>query len=147
MSNYKKIARIFIVCSLIILFCGVIYFLLIISGLWEKLNSVDKLQAFILNLGFWGRFAYVFFQFLQVTILPLPAPFIIIAGSLIYGPFEAGLLSLSGILLGSAFAFFLGRYFGKKIVIFMVGAEAEQKWRKYLNNCKYTFVYLEQQEL
>ncbi len=118
------------------------YFILNITGLWEKLNSVEKLQAIILELGFWGRFAFVFLQFLQVTFIPIPSPILIIAGSLIYGPFEAGLLSIAGILLGSALAFFLGRVFGKKLVIFMVGKEAEKKWRSFLSSCKYTFVLM-----
>lgn len=138
----KKVLRIILVLLLLILFLGAVYLILVVSGLWEQLNSVGKLQDIILNLGFWGRFAFVFLQFLQVTFIPLPSPILIIAGSLIYGPFEAGLLSISGILLGSAFAFFLGRVFGKKLVIFMVGKEVEKKWRKFLTSCKYTFVIM-----
>ncbi len=142
MSKRKKILRICLVVFILALALGLIYFILNVTGLWEKLNSVEKLQAIILELGFWGRFAFVFLQFLQVTFIPIPSPILIIAGSLIYGPFEAGLLSIAGILLGSALAFFLGRVFGKKLVIFMVGKEAEKKWRAFLTNCKYTFVLM-----
>ncbi len=142
MSKTKKILRICLVVVLIALFLGLMYFILNITGLWEKLNSVDKLQTIILELGFWGRFAFVFLQFLQVTFIPVPSPILIIAGSLIYGPFEAGLLSIAGILLGSALAFFLGRVFGKRLVVFMVGKEAEKKWRAFLSSCKYTFVLM-----
>ncbi len=118
------------------------YFILRITGLWEKVNSVSKLQNLILELGFWGRSAFVFLQFLQVTFLPIPSPILVVAGTLVYGPFEAGLLSLAGILLGSAVAFFIGRVFGKKLVVFMVGAKTEEKWRKFLSGCKYTFVLM-----
>lgn len=142
MSLTKKIFRILLVCLFIGLILGLVYFILQRTGLWEKFNSATKLQEFILELGFWGRFTFVFLQFLQVTFIPIPSPILIVAGSLIYGPFEAGLLSIAGILLGSAFAFFLGRVFGKKLVVFMVGAEAEKKWRKFLTNCKYTFVLM-----
>jgi len=141
-SFSKKLLRIVLVLVLLTLVLGLIYFVLEISGLWEKLNSVDKLQAVILELGFWGRLIFVLLQFLQVTLVPLPSPVLIIAGSLIYGPFQAGLLSISGILLGSAFAFFLGRMFGKKLVVFMVGQQAERKWSKFLSGCKYTFVLM-----
>ncbi len=142
MSLSKKIFRSLLVIVIIALVLGLMYFILNITGLWEKLNSVDKLQGIILELGFWGRFTFVFLQFLQVTFLPLPSPILIIAGSLIYGPFEAGLLSIAGILLGSALAFFLGRVFGKKLVVFMVGKDAEKKWSAFLSNCKYTFVVM-----
>lgn len=118
------------------------YLILRWTGMWERLNSATKLQEFILSLGFWGRSAFVFLQFLQVTLIPIPSPVIIGAGSLIYGPFEAGLLSLSGILLGSALAFFLGRVFGKRLVSFVVGESVCSKWRTFLNRCKYTFVIM-----
>lgn len=141
-SFKKKLLRIILVLVLITFVLGLLYFALEVTGLWEKLNSVDKLQSVILELGFWGRFIFVLLQFLQVTFVPLPSPVLIIAGSLIYGPFQAGLLSISGILLGSAFAFFLGRVFGKKLVVFMVGEQTEKKWRKFLSGCKYTFVIM-----
>ena len=124
MENFslsKKILRSIIVALAIVLFLVVVYFILVWTGLWEQLNSVEKLKNFILGLGFYGRTAFVLFQFLQVTFIPLPSPILVIAGSLIYGPFQSGLLSLAGILLGSAFAFFLGRVFGRKLVNFTVG--------------------------
>ena len=142
LSRKKKILRTLLVIAMIALFLTLSYFILVWTGLWEKFNSVDKLKNLILGLGIWGRITFVFLQFLQVTILPLPSPIIIIAGSLIYGPFQAGLLSLAGILLGSAFAFFLGKVFGVKIVRFMVGKEAQEKWSKTLGDCKYSFVIM-----
>lgn len=142
MSLSKKILRIILVITLVLLLLGIVYFILKITGIWQQLNSVDKLQTFIQELGFWGRSIFVLLQFLQVTFIPLPSPILIIAGTLIYGPFEAGLLSLSGILLGSALAFFIGKFFGKKIVVFMVGKSAEEKWRKFLTKSRYSFVLM-----
>lgn len=142
MTTLKKLQRIAIVALFIMLFILSVYFVLNFCGLCEKLNSVSKFKSFILSLGFYGRSAFVLFQFLQVTFIPIPSPILIIAGSIIYGPFQAGLLSLAGILLGSAFAFFLGKIFGQKIVRFMVGKEAQKKWTKFLNNCKFSFVLM-----
>ena len=142
MTTLKKLQRIAIVALFIMLFILSVYFVLNLCGLWEKLNSVSKFKSFILSLGFYGRSAFVLFQFLQVTFIPIPSPILIIAGSIIYGPFQAGLLSLAGILLGSAFAFFLGKIFGQKIVRFMVGKESQKKWTKFLNNCKFSFVLM-----
>lgn len=135
----KKILRTCFVLLSLGAFIALSYFILLWTGLWEKLNSVEKLKDFILGLGFWGRITFLFLQFLQVTFLPLPSPIFVVAGSLIYGPFQSGLLSLGGILLGSALAFFIGRVFGKKVVIFMVGAKAQQKWTKNLNRYKFSF--------
>ncbi len=142
MTLSKKILRISLIFFSIAGFLTLIYFILVWTGTWEKLNSIDKFRKFILSLGFWGRFAFVFFQFLQVTLIPIPSPILIIAGSIIYGPFQSTILSLSGILLGSAFAFFLGRMFGNKLVKFMVGETTSQKWKRFLNNCKFSFVIM-----
>ena len=141
-SPAKKILRIVMVLALVLIVLGFVYLILEITGLWEKLNSVEKLQTVILELGFWGRFVFVLLQFLQVTFIPIPSPILVVAGSLIYGPFQSSLLSLSGILLGSGFAFFIGRILGRKIVSFMVGEKVSQKWERFLNRCKYSFVLM-----
>ena len=142
LTTKKKIIRTVIVLLAITLFLLLIYLILVWTGLWEKLNSVEKLKNLILSLGIWGRITFVAIQFLQVTFIPVPSPMLILAGSLIYGPLQAGLLSLAGILLGSGFAFFLGRTFGKKLVTFMVGEESQKKWTKLLGECKYSFVIM-----
>lgn len=118
------------------------YLILLYTGLWEKLNSVEKLKSFILEQGIWGRVFFIFLQFIQVAFLPIPSPLVVVAGSLIYGPFQASLLSLAGILLGSAVAFAIGRIFGKKVVSFMVGKDNQKKWSSYLSNAKYSFVLM-----
>lgn len=138
----KSFFRILFVLLFVLLVSVFVYFVLNWTGIWEDLNSPQKLKQLILNFGFWGRVFFVFLQFIQVTFVPIPSPIVIISGSLVYGPFQAGLLSLAGILLGSAFAFFLGRIFGKKLVAFMVGEETQIKWKKFLNNCKYSFVLM-----
>lgn len=142
LSLPKKILRISLVILALAGVITLVYFILVWTGMWEKLNSVDKFRKMILSLGFWGRFAFVFFQFLQVTLIPIPSPILIIAGSIIYSPFQSTILSLAGILLGSAFAFFLGRVFGYRLVKFMVGQESAKKWKTFLNNCKFSFVLM-----
>ncbi len=141
-SFWKKTFRFLIVCLVATLFLLLVYFILVWTGLWENFNSVEKLKTLILDLGFLGRICFVFFQFLQVTFVPIPSTIITIAGSIVYGPLQGGLLSLSGILLGSLFAFFLGRQFGRKLVSFIVGKQSCAKWVKTLSKAKYTFFFM-----
>lgn len=145
MKEFSTKKKIFRSLFIILLFGGILllgYFILVWTGVWESINSVEKMKEFILGFGFYGRLAFVILQFLQVTFLPIPSAVTTIAGSIIYGPFQATLLSLAGILLGSFFAFLLGRTFGKKIVIFMVGSETCDKWRKSLSQAKYSFLIM-----
>ena len=146
-QSKKNNIKIKIVRTLIVILCltaivVLSYFLLVWTGAWEYVNSVEKIRQLILSMGFWGRFVFVALQFLQVTLLPIPSTISTLAGVLIYGPLQASLLSLSGIVLGSVFAFFLGRTFGKRIVMFIVGAQTCEKWRKFLSGAKYSFVLM-----
>lgn len=140
--KFKMFLKILLVVFVTTVFVVGGYLILLYTGVWEKLNSVEKLKNFILDQGIWGRVFFVFLQFIQVAFLPIPSPLVVVAGSLIYGPFQSSLLSLAGILLGSAVAFAIGRMFGKKVVSFMVGKENQKKWSSYLNNAKYSFVLM-----
>lgn len=135
----KKIIRSSIVIAIIVAVLVLMYYIFVWTGAWEYINSVEKIRQLILSAGFWGRFAFVSIQFLQVTFVPIPSTISTLAGVLIYGPLEAALLSFAGIMLGSVVAFALGKTFGRKLVIFMVGEESCNKWEKFLSNGKYSF--------
>lgn len=139
LSNKKKILRVIFVFFVMILILSFLFFILKVTGVWEKINLVDKVRELILSMGFWGRFIFVLLQFLQVTFIPLPSTVTTLAGVLVYGPLEASFLSFAGIMLGSVFAFFLGRKFGRKLCSFMVGESVCKKWTKFLSDGKYTF--------
>ncbi len=139
MSLKRKIIRTCFVAVAICVFFVLIYYILVWTGAWEHINSVEEIRRLILSMGFWGRFIFVLLQFLQVTFIPLPSTITTLAGVLIYGPLQTSLLSLAGILLGSAFAFLLGKVFGKKLVTFMVGHETCEKWTNFLTEAKYSF--------
>ena len=142
MSKKRKIIHTSIVVFVITAILVLSYFIFKWTGIWEYINSVDKIRGLILSLGFWGRLAFVFLQFLQVTFLPIPSAVSTLAGVLVFGPLQASLLSLSGIMLGSVLAFWLGRRFGRKLVSFMVGEETCHKWTNFLTNAKYSFVVM-----
>ncbi len=135
----KKIIRTTIVILIIAAICVLGYYILVWTGAWEYMNSQEKVQNLIGSLGFWGYLLFVALQFLQVTFLPLPSIITTLAGVYVFGPLKASLLSLAGILLGSVFAFFLGRVFGRKLVVFMVGEETCEKWVQFLTDAKYSF--------
>lgn len=139
LTTKNKIFRTSFVVFTVGMFFVLLYYILNWIGVWEEINSVEKIRKMILSLGFWGKFAFVFIQFLQVTFLPIPSTISTLAGVLIYGPLQTGFLSLAGIMFGSVVAFWLGRRFGKKLVVFMVGETTCKKWTDFLTNAKYSF--------
>lgn len=141
-SKKKKVLRItlVVVISLALIlgtFLGLYY-----SGLWQQFNSVEKMRELIQHTGFWGRLVFFCLQFLQVTFIPIPSTILSIAGAILFGPLQGSLISLAGILLGSAVAFLLGQTFGKRLVVFMVGEESCKKWTKYLSRAKFGFAIM-----
>lgn len=145
MEKFSLKKKIFRTLLIVLLLGGILtlgYFILVWTGVWENVNSVEKMKRFILDFGFYGRLVFVMLQFLQVTFIPIPSAITTVAGALIYGPLQASLLSLAGILLGSFFAFWLGRFFGKKLVTFMVGEETCEKLRKTLSRAKYSYLIM-----
>ena len=134
-----KIRR-FIIVTLIfaVLILGA-YFALKYTGMLEKFNSAEDIKQFILSGGNLSVFLFFLLQFLQVTFLPLPAFLTTVVGALIFGPLNSFLISLIAIMLGSVFAFYLGRKFGKGILAWVAGKEDAEKWSRKLTNGKYAF--------
>ena len=71
--------------------------------------------------GIWAPLAYIAISFLQVTFIPIPGMVSILAGILLFEPWQAFLYSLIGMFLGGSFGFYLGRVLGKKFVYWIVG--------------------------
>ena len=98
---------------------------------WLSLFS-DKqaMQRFISRYDGYAIAVFVIVQFLQVTVLPLPSTITTLAGIALFGVWKTVLYSSIGIIAGSMFAFFLGRVFGVKLVIWICGAKMFEKYRR-----------------
>lgn len=117
---------------ILLIFSLIACFILQKTGFFRLVDSPEKLQEYLQRTGVWMPIFYIFLQFLQVVILPIPSIVSTIAGVAIFGAFWAMIYSLAGILLGSIFAFFIGRKLGNKAVSWMVGEESLVKWQKKL---------------
>lgn len=97
-------------------------------------DKIEKIVQIIRNTGSWGMLVYIFVQILQVVILPLPAAVCYIPGSLIWDAWTATLLASLGVLIGSVIAYGIGKVFGKKVVMWIAGREATEKYAGYLGS-------------
>ena len=95
------------VCVVLIALFSWGYYLFVMFGLVKYLQDENALQELIQSTGIWSYLVYVLVQFLQVTFIPIPAMITTIAGTFLFGPGMASLLSIAGIFLGSFFAFFI----------------------------------------
>lgn len=97
-------------------------------------EKIERLTEIIRSTGSWGMLVYVLVQILQVVILPLPAVVCYVPGSRIWGAGIATLLASAGVLIGSVIAYCIGRFFGKKAVIWIAGKEVTDKYINYIGN-------------
>lgn len=133
---YKKWMKAFKIC-LVSLVCCVIfaigYAVCFYNGWLKYFESYQAIKDLILSAGIWGLVVFFLIQFAQVIVAPIPAMATILAGVAIYGPLVASLISTVAILVGSYVAFFLGRVFGRKIVVWIAGEAQTQKYSDILN--------------
>lgn len=76
----------------------------------------EAFQSWVNGHGAWGRVFYVGIVALQVVVALIPGEPLELAGGYAFGALEGTLLTLAGIVIGSALVFGLVRRFGVKLV-------------------------------
>lgn len=138
-TNKQKAVRGIVAILGLFLIILLLFLLFQATGVLDKLDSYDNVKEVILSAGIWGYALFVFIQFLQVTFVPIPAVITTVAGSLVFGPWVAYGLSLFAVMLGSVFAFWMGKTFGTKLIVWIAGKEDAEKWGERLSRGKYLF--------
>lgn len=139
MEKKRKIIKTLIIFSCFVAIILAIYLPMKLTGLLDKINSADELKEVILNAGVYSYIVFFTIQFLQTVILPIPAMITTIAGTLVFGPYIACIISLVAVLSASILCFFLGRKIGKNLLIWVIGEKDTLKWQKTLEKGKYVF--------
>ena len=135
--NTNIIRWLLTICILIAIFI-IIYCVIKFTGVWEKINSIEKLKAIVESGGVFSFIIFIFLQILQTTILQIPAIFVTIAGTLVFGRWIAFILSFIAVMIGSIIMFWIGRKAGRKFLNWLAGNEAD-RWIKRMSCGKYLF--------
>ena len=131
--------KLFLTFGLSVSFFVGLYYLLKNTGWIGKFSNVAELKVIISSAGFWSYAVFGVIQFLQVSVIPMPASVSTIVGVICFGPWIAFGISLFAILLGSIVAFLLGKTFGSKIIFWIVGREKGEEFCKLLLRGKWAF--------
>lgn len=100
------------------------------SEITRIFSSRETLKGWINDLGFWGPVVFVLVTIAQVIVAPIPGNLVGIVGGTLFGVWWGFLLSYTGILIGSALAFYLGDRLGEPLVIKLVGKENYDKYTR-----------------
>lgn len=115
------------------------YIIIKITGIWNKINSIEKLKSIVEKGGMFSFGVFILLQILQTTVLQVPAIFVTIAGTLVFGPWKTFILSFVAVMIGSLIMFLIGRKGGKKFLNWLCGKEKAEHWIKKMTNGKYLF--------
>lgn len=100
-------------------------------------RNPEELRSLILGFGNYSFLAYVVMQIAQIIVFFIPGELVQIAGGYIFGSLSGYILSVVGILIGSAFSFLLARMLGKRFVEKIVFSEDKWLFRKIEEMRKY----------
>ena len=134
-----KIMRTLLFLFILAIIIVIGYFILKWTGLWEKVNSIDKIRDIVARGGAFSFIIFMLFQILQTTVLQIPAMFVTIAGAVIFGRWQAFLMSYIAIMIGSVIMFWIGRKAGRPFLYWLVGKDTGEMWIKRMSNGKYLF--------
>ena len=109
----------------------IVYFALHRSGFMSSINSADDVVNYINNSGGVAEVIFVIANFLQVTFIPIPSTITTTAGAILFeGIWKPLYLTVIGLVIGSMFAFFLGKVFGVRFANWLVGEKTIKKYRE-----------------
>lgn len=131
--------RLFLTIAIIFVVVIVSYIIIKTTGVWEKINSIEKLKSIVESGGMFSYLVFVVLQILQTTVLQIPAIFVTIAGTLVFGRWTAFILSFIAVMIGSIIMFWVGRKFGRKFLNWLAGKEQADKWVERMSHGKYLF--------
>lgn len=86
------------------------------DNLFSLWNNREELRIFFRAHPYLSPILFVIFQALQVIVAPIPGEATGFLAGFFFGAFKGFLLSITGIMIGSSVAFYIGRIFKKKIL-------------------------------
>lgn len=116
--NQKLIKKMMISIFLLTSFIIIMYFILKHFGLTDL--TQEEIQSYLNESGALAPLLFIFITFLQVTFIPIPSTITVLVGNYLFGFWVSFLYSYIGMLIGSIFAFYLGRWFGRKFINWLV---------------------------
>ena len=111
------------------------------TGLIEKINSLEEVQALIAKAGPFAGAAYFLIQLLTVILAPIPSNVSMLAGALVLGFWPALLLGVAAIFTGSMLVFLAARRLGQRHVQRFVDGGVMNKYLPIIREKQEVFLF------
>ena len=97
------------------------------TGFFSSLGSLEEMRAYIDRFAPFSQLFYFFIQFLSVVAAPIPSNVTALAGAVLFGMWEAFLLTWLAVVAGSVLVFWLARVIGQPFVERLVSRKVAEK--------------------
>ena len=116
--------------------------LLLSTRVLRLLSDAEELREFILQYEFFAPLILFLIQLLQVIIAPIPGNVTIFIAGNLFGSYLGLLINTLSIYLGSLIAFYLGRRFGKPLILRLVDEETYRKYNRFFEKKYLAILFL-----
>lgn len=131
MGKLRKSGYIFWLIITILPIIGLIFSLTDSVSFYQ---TQEQLRDKIVVFGLLSPLVFILLQALQVVITPISHYSVGIVGGFLYGPYLGALYNWIGRIIGHVIAFFIARYFGRRIAERFVSEKTLEKYDKYVSN-------------
>ncbi len=128
-----KIAKSSFMLNLLLFIILLCFFLLNLFGIFENLSDMAQIKQLILDSGSFGVLICFLVILFNVIVLPAPSWIFYLAITAVYGNFAGFLICYAATVIGSVFAFLIGKKLGRRAVIWCIGLEDTEKYSSLLN--------------
>lgn len=132
-SRHASAYRFFLLASVLCAVALVCYAIADVTGFAEKCKDIETLRAMIRRSKQWGVLIYIGLVIFQVIFLPIPSAVIALLGTVLYGATYSFIFMTIGTLVGSIITFAVGKIFGRKLVVWVIGEEKTDKYATMLD--------------
>lgn len=115
-SNTENNAWPWIICIVVILIVGWLFFYFQQEIGWENVTDAAILKEHIISYGVWGPVLYIALLIVAVIVSQIPNIPLAISAGMIFGPLWGGIYSLIGGVIGASIDFWIGRLLGRNAI-------------------------------
>lgn len=112
------------------------------TGFFRAAGSVEGLQAYIERFSPYSQLVFFLIQFFSVILAPIPSNLSALAGAVLFGMWQAFMLTMAAVFLGSAVVFLLARGLGQSFAGKFVSRRVSAKYQELLRTKRDTFLTL-----
>ncbi len=110
--------------------------------LWAFFGDQGRVREWVASFGPWAPLVSVALNTAQVLLAPIPGQFVGVMNGYLYGVWLGTLYSMTGLLIGTALAMALSRWFGRPLVERLVDPEQLARWDRITHRQGPLFFFL-----